>query len=156
MDSSTRKAILALLTEVVEGMQGTQGTWFVDTKPNQGFLGMTDIPAETASWAPGHGLSSIAAHTIHVRFALRLANAYFRGEKPGHDWESSWEIQSVSPEEWAEVRRSLREDYDEIKKHLETVEPPDADTLTGAFAMVPHIAWHLGAVKHIRAFAPKS
>jgi hypothetical protein len=153
MDAVTRTALLALLTEVFEGIEG-EGTWFVDTLPNQGFFGMTDVPAEVASWAPGAGLNSIAAHTVHIRFALRLANAYARGEQPAHDWEGSWKIQQVDAAEWAEIRKTLRDEYQEMKGHLAKVEITDADTLTGALAMVPHVAWHLGAVKHIRAFCP--
>ncbi len=155
MDEGVRNSLITLLTEVFEGIHGN-GTWFVDTGKDERFFGRTDVSAAVASWNPGPGLNSIAAHTIHIRFAVSLHNLFARGEKPTMDWEGSWKIQAVDEAAWAEIRRTLRAEYEEVKGHFATRGFENPDSVTSAFALVAHVAFHLGAIKHLRAFATRT
>ena len=142
--------VLFLLRECFEGRpDGKDYTWFVEGKEGI-FDALESTGAETASTKPSLECASIAAHTFHIRYALRGANAYLGGPAQEGDWESSWAKQEVSEEEWMELKNDVRYQYDYFLNYFET--KPDInepDHAVGFLAQLPHMAFHLGAIRQI-------
>ena len=143
-------AIVELLKECFEGMpEGRNYTWFVQGKEGL-FNAFDSVTAEQASQKPNPDCPSIAAHTYHIRFALRGANCDIRGEKSEGTWESSWDKQSVSDKEWRDLVASVREEYQFFLGTLSNnPEIPEGDAVIGSLAMLPHMAYHLGAIRQL-------
>jgi hypothetical protein len=81
---------------------------------------------------------------------LRGANAHIHGAEPDGNWESSWSQQTVSVEEWAELGADVRREARVLLGWLEA-DPHWADEnyLIGALAILPHMAFHLGAIRQL-------
>lgn len=142
--------ILYLLRECFEGRpEGQDYTWFVEGK--EGIFDALEVTsAEKASIKPSPTCASIAAHTYHIRYALRGANAYLGGPEQEGDWESSWTKQTVTQEEWDELKKDVRYQYDFFVNYFKG-EPDFSDegNLVGFTAQLPHMAFHLGAIRQI-------
>jgi hypothetical protein len=65
------------------------------------------------------------------------------------DWDQIWrETSSVSAEEWAAIKASLRESYDRVKLLVaDTAEWPNERQIGGAIAIIVHTAYHLGEIR---------
>jgi len=148
MNQGFHKAAITLLREAFEGVaEGNGYTWFVQGK--EGILdALTTIDAAQASFKPGGQAASIAGHAYHMLYLLRGANMCQGHPAPEGTWESSWEKQSVTPEEWATLGTRIREVY---KSYLHWFAAntdwtyPDAELNT--LAPLPHVAYHLGAMR---------
>lgn len=95
--------------------------------------------------------ASIASHVGHVLFYLDVVERGLRGEEVGPiDWEQSWLIHEVTPEEWTRMQDRLEQTYHTL---LETIRSLDADhweaedTIGDALSSVVHTAYHLGAIR---------
>jgi hypothetical protein len=143
-------AIVELLKECFEGMpEGQNYTWFVQGKEGL-FDAFESIDAARASIKPNPDCPSIAAHTYHIRFALRGANGDIRGEENEGTWESSWDKQSVTEEEWRDLIASVREEYAFFLGIMSNgPEILEGDAVIGSLAMLPHMAYHLGAIRQL-------
>jgi hypothetical protein len=143
-------AIVELLKECFEGMpEGRNYTWFVQGKEGL-FDAFDSIDAERASRKPNPDCPSIAAHTYHIRFALRGANCDIRGEENEGTWESSWDNQTVTREEWRDLVSSVRDEYAFLLGIMSNrPESPEGDGVIGSLAMLPHMAYHLGAIRQL-------
>jgi hypothetical protein len=136
-----------LFEETFEGMPvGQNYTWFV-----QGREGIFDAfektSAEAASKQVGEA-STIAAHLYHVKFILELANSDARGLGVDGDWESSWKKQTVTEEEWAALKADVLQQYRSLLEVMQTPpETADREAVNGFLALLPHVAFHLGAVR---------
>lgn len=144
-------AIIQLLHECFEGRpDGQEYTWFVEGKEGI-FDALETVDAEKASIKPSAACASIAAHAFHIRYALRGANAYLGGPPQEGDWESSWAKQTVSETEWEELKKDIYHQYSFFVDYFskETVDFPDEQAVIGFTAQLPHMAFHLGAIRQI-------
>jgi hypothetical protein len=143
-------AILLLFRECFEGRaEGNDYTWFVEGREGI-FDALESTGAETASIKPSPSCASIAAHTFHIRYALRGANAYLGGPPQEGDWESSWAKQTVNEEEWVELKKDVKYQYDFFLNYFQgELDFPDQEAVVGFVAQLPHMAFHLGAIRQI-------
>lgn len=151
--SDFQSAAAYLLRECFEGRpDGQTYTWFVEGR--EAILPTLDaLGAEEASIKPNEWTSSIAGHAFHILYALRGANAQRGGEEPEGTWEDSWKKQTASEAEWAEVRARIREEYSSLIKWFEENQDWSIEGIhVGALAMLPHMAFHLGAIQQIVRF----
>lgn len=154
---SVRKALTSHFKEVFEGTApGADGTWFV-----QGGEALEEtlsaLSAEEASIKPTPGMSSIAAHVLHMTHYLQMSNANGRGQEFAADWQGSWRKQTVSADEWREAVDNLR-----VQKQLllnlmsqEDIAEND-DAVFGAIANIAHAAFHLGAIRQLFVWVKSS
>lgn len=147
--TSWKQAFLELLDEAYTGPENPRATWFVSNEPKSGILGtLESVSAEAASTPPFPDGATIAGHTEHLRWSLSFARVYLEGNTPALDWEDSWKVSTVSPEEWDHLRQSLRSEFDHVRDLLIHREDwSDPFLLKGALAMLPHAAYHLGALR---------
>ncbi len=140
-----------LFQEAYEGAQGP-ATWFVNNEPNQGVFGTLDnLTAEEASRPGPGGGPSVAAHTEHLRWSLANVNAVVQGHPWNPDWSGSWTVNEVTEGEWDALRGALRREYGGVAEALanEDEDWSDPMKLTGALAMAPHAAHHLGTIRQM-------
>lgn len=131
-------------------------TWFIDNAPGSGLFGtLAAMSAAEASRAGPSG-TTVAAHVEHLRWSLALANAFARGEQPQPDWQASWKVTTVDTDSWEDLRADLRQEYDTLYAALAKQEDVSGQMLTGILALVPHAAYHLGAIRQLRAFAKEA
>lgn len=143
-------SIAELFRECFEGVApGKDYTWFVQGKEGI-FDALASVSAVQASQRPTPSCASIAAHAYHIRFALRSGNSQIRGFEVEGTWESSWEKQSVTDAEWSELASDIREEYDFFLGLLRSQpEIPGGDAVIGTLAQLPHMAYHLGAIRQL-------
>lgn len=148
-----KRSVLMLLDEAFAGPKGGQ-TWFTDAGPRVGLLGFLEgVSYEAASTPPGPGRATIVAHANHVCFGLNLANRWFRGENPyaSVNWAESWTVQTLDATGWAQLRESLRREYEALREAVESGDAWIAHDIafTGILAHVAHAAYHFGAIRQI-------
>lgn len=144
------QSMLALFTEAYQGSPYSY-TWFIEGKECL-FETLKPLSAEQASQAVGRDGSTIAAHTEHLRWSLALANAFARGEHPNVDWEESWTVHEVSQQIWDQLRTDLRAEFETLREAMQANSDWSDDQMRlGAFALVPHAAFHLGAILQMTA-----
>jgi hypothetical protein len=149
----TRASVLprVLVTLLSEALNGTAADAYFLNPGDRGLLASLDaLSAEAASARPA-GRSSVAAHVAHLRYGLGLLNRAARGEDVWADanWAESWTHQSVTEEQWQTLRADLANEargWLDVMKH-----PPSWDEaeLTGAVGSIPHLAYHLGAIRQL-------
>ena len=144
-------ALKHLLTELIDGASPHAG-WVLN--PNDpGLLDtLRGLSAEEASRAPVDGQKSIAAHASHVHYGIELLNRWADGEENPFataDWDSRWQQQTVSDEEWQDRLNALQ--LDAHRWIAATQEPREWDEIafTGTLASAAHLAYHFGAIKQM-------
>lgn len=137
-------ALNSLLEETFESVQGI----YLDTNTSL-FETLATISAEQASRPVSARCASIGAQVAHTRYYLDVLSGYLRGEEPfGVDWTKSWQIEAVTPEEWAQLNRELRDSFAQVRKLLASITDWSAgEQLTDALAIVVHTAYHLGEIR---------
>lgn len=143
-----RKDIVMLLRETFEGMpEGQDYTWFVQGR--EAFLdALEKVTPEQASRQHGADSNSIGAHLHHVRSFLYWFNCHVSGQKVETDWEGTWKKQAWDAAEWSELRADLKTQYEDVVKWLEANEEwAGPDGIVATIAILPHSAYHLGAVR---------
>lgn len=143
-------AAALLFRECFEGIQaGKNYTWFVQGKEGI-FDALSSVSAEEASAKPSDRCATIAAHAFHILFALRNACSYIGMPEPEGTWESSWEKQTATQEEWDELTGQIRQHYQYFLDWFDTnTNWSDQETVVGALAQLPHMAFHLGAIRQL-------
>ena len=136
--------LYALLEETFERVQGIyldRGTSLFET--------LATISAAEASRPVSSSCASIAAQVEHVRFYLAVLERYLRGEAVGKvDWQASWRLTTVTPEEWAALQVRLGEAYRSVSAVMRGLETWDGEhDIGGALAIVVHTAYHLGEIR---------
>jgi len=147
-----QSAAVTLLREAFEGREPDKDyTWFVERK--EGIMdALATVDAQRASKKPSESCASIAAHAYHILFALQSANSYLGREKPLGNWESSWLKQTATPDEWSAVSTKIWEEYVFFRDWFAAKQDwteADPETWIGALAQLPHMAFHLGAIRQI-------
>lgn len=140
-----RQQMLTLLDETFDNVYGA----YLD--PGDSFFPTLEgISAERASQVVGTCGNSIAGQVAHVVFYMDVAIRYMRGENPGRqDWSIAWQTVEVSKEEWAALKRELRERQERVVALVsETPATVSGDFVGGAMALIAHTAFHLGQVRH--------
>jgi hypothetical protein len=146
MQDAFKASLLELFREAYEGKTKSY-TWFIDDEGL--FQTLETLSAEDAS-SEGPSGSTIAAHAEHLRWSLALANAFARGEQPETKWSESWTVKTVAADGWDKLRENLRREYETLRAALERREDfSDPQLLTGVLALVPHAAYHLGAIRQM-------
>lgn len=146
------QSFLELLDEVVIG-KTKDYTWVIDHEPGNGiFRTIQSVSAHEASQSIVHNSTNIAAHTEHIRWSLENALSFLQSNKPAGNWKESWRIKTVTEDEWTRIQANLKTVYDKIVSNLLNRDSfPDPMLLTGLLAMLPHMAYHLGAIRQIIA-----
>jgi hypothetical protein len=142
------KVLVTLLSEVLNG-PGKDG-YFLNPGDGGLLTSLDKLSADTASARPG-GRSSVASHVEHLRYGLSLLNRFARGENPwtDADWAQSWTHQQVTDDEWKARRSELAR---EATAWLEAMKQPpawDESGMASAVGSIPHLAYHLGAIRQI-------
>lgn len=143
-------SLLNLLEELYVGSTG-KDTWVIDQKPGYGFTKTIEqVDAKQASTPTVEGGSTIAAHTEHLRWSILVALEFFNGKMPTPDWADSWKIKQVNEEEWKKLQQDLLKAYQDLKAAIaERKDWSNEQFNQGVLALVPHAAYHLGAIKQL-------
>lgn len=140
------KLLHTLLEETfdkVEGIYLDGGTSMFETLDN--------ISAEAASRPITPDGTTIASQVGHVEFYLGVMESYMRGGWSERiDWQGSWKPKTVTEDEWAALRKKLRETHDRVIKLITSFDDwNDERKLGGALGVIVHTAYHLGAIRQI-------
>ena len=110
------------------------------------------LSASAASKPPAPGAATIAAHVDHLCFGLELMLRWSKGEADpwtGADWAGSWRRTTVNDQEWTALRERLHGVARQWHSGLLTPREMSAAELNGFIASIPHLAYHLGAIRQI-------
>jgi hypothetical protein len=150
--ASFHEAAVELLREAFEGVKpGANGTWFV--QGSQAILpSLMEVTAAQASQKPHPDLASIGAHTRHLIYMLTWANACHGGARPEGNWESTWDRDSFSDEEWDAMRAEVEQRYRAYFAWFRDNSDWSHEIgVIAPLAMLPHAAYHLGAIRQLMA-----
>lgn len=114
------------------------------------FETLATLSAAEASVPVGGKCATLAAQVKHVAFYLDVLEKSVRTQQfERQDWEKIWqETGAVTPEEWGEIKGSLRESYNRIKALInDTNEWTSAAQIGGVMATIVHTAYHLGEIR---------
>ncbi len=138
--------LFGLLTETFEQVHGI----FLD-KGTSLFETLDGITAEQASRATSGRCATLAAQVNHVRFYIDVLEGYMMENAPENvDWQSSWQITTVTEEEWDWLKMGLRESYARAREAMNNFDSWDNDhRVGGALAIVVHTAHHLGEIRQM-------
>jgi hypothetical protein len=138
-----RTGLLTILEEVFERVHG----YLLDPETSL-FETLATVTAEEASRPISANCACLAAQVNHVRFYIDVLQESVRtGTQVKADWEASWQIGSVTEEEWQDLIARLRAAYQDVRAFVETFDRWDADFIGGAFGLVGHCAYHLGEIR---------
>jgi hypothetical protein len=147
--------LLKLLSEAFEGPPPLEGSAFLD-KGGGLFQTLATVTAARASRAPAPGAPTLAAHCIHLGYYARTLHEFMRGGRPRVDWPSSWEVQTVSDEQWTVVCQELRDTYASLVVSIRAVETWADEEIGDSLAILAHTAYHLGAIRQLLRFVPEA
>lgn len=150
MSTFSKESYLELLDELVLG-KTKEFTWVIDREPGQGIIGtIAQLSADDASFSITEGGSTVAAHAEHVRWSLQLALKFFKNENPKPDWAESWRIKTVDDKQWKKLQADLKDIYTAIRTAVEKRDDwSDTRFMTGSLAILPHLGYHLGAIRQM-------
>ena len=138
------KELYELLDETfnqVHGIYLDKGTSLFET--------LETITAEQASRPVSATCASIAAQVEHVRFYLQVLQGAIRKEPAVKiDWDETWKLQEVTPEEWQTLKKQLREAYQSVLTLMKSLDVWEGEDDIGAsLAILVHTAYHLGEIR---------
>jgi len=113
------------------------------------FQTLETISEEEASIPVGGKCGSLAAQVAHVTFYIESFERYaLQGDNSPRDWGYIWRtVEKVTPEEWDEYKRKLKEAYLRMDKLFHENPRWDEDTIGGSLSIVVHTAYHLGEIR---------
>jgi hypothetical protein len=65
------------------------------------------------------------------------------------DFNRSWNVKSVTEDEWDLLRENISKIYRKVSETFEANEEWNLDTITVAMGILAHTAYHLGAIRQI-------
>src|ERR1051325_10619639 len=140
-----KKALVACLEETfseVRGIYLDKGTTLYET--------LDGVSAEEASQAISPKAATIAAQVEHIRFYLDVLDDYMRtGVDKTNNWREIWEtVHAVTPDEWEDVKRRLRQSHEHVMATINSFEVWDGKyDIAGALSILVHTAYHLGGIR---------
>jgi hypothetical protein len=140
-----------LVTLLKEALHGPSAEGYFLNQGDRGLLASLDaLSAETASARPA-GRSSVAAHAEHLRYGLHLLNRFAQGENPWEDanWAESWRHQEVTEDQWRALRAALAAEGEAWLAAMKKPAAWDESALASAVSSIPHLAYHLGAIRQL-------
>jgi hypothetical protein len=113
------------------------------------FETLETVSAEEASIPVGGKCASLAAQVVHVTFYIESFERFaVHNDNSPRDWGYIWRtVEKVTPDEWEEYKRKLKEAYQRMDQLFHQNELWDEDRITGAFSIVVHTAYHLGEIR---------
>lgn len=113
------------------------------------FETLETVSAQEASIPVGGKCASLAAQVAHVTFYIESFERYaLYNDTSPRDWDEIWRtVEKVTPEEWQEYKRKLKESYQRMDKLFHENEIWNEDTIGGALSIVVHTAYHLGEIR---------
>ena len=114
------------------------------------FPTLEGVSAKEASGSVSPDSATLAAQVEHVRFYLDVLNDVIRTKEIVKvDWKEIWRtVSKVTPEEWEEQKRRLRESYERVMTTLKSIDGWDGeDDIAGALSVLSHTAYHLGGIR---------
>lgn len=146
-----QKVLQGLLREILE--EAPSDYAFILNPGAPGLLAILEpLEASRAGRVPPGFDASIAAHANHVLYSLDLIHKWAEGDPNPFataDWDRSWNVEGLDEEQWSGIKARLRERSAFWIDHLGKPREWDTISLTGATASLPHIAYHLGAIRQI-------
>ena len=138
------KNLYDLLDEVFENHHGI----FLDRNTSL-FPTLDTITAQEASIPVGRKCATLAAQVAHVTFYLEVLERYVvHNDTSRVDWGEIWRtVKEVTPEEWDEYRRQLKDAYGRILEMFRSNPVWNEDSIGGALAIVVHTSYHLGEIR---------
>jgi len=145
------RSLRTLLSELSYGSAPAGA--YVLNPGDAGLLAALDALSAADASASRDGGATIAGHAEHLRYGLSLMNRWAAGENPftDADWTIAWRTREVTEEQWADLRRRLRETIDSWHSALAFPREIAGVELDGVMASVVHMAYHLGAIRQIHA-----
>lgn len=141
------KELLYLFTETFESPL-KDGNAYLDRGTGI-FMTLDAVSAADASRPAFPGATTLAAQTEHLRFYLVALAGFIIGAHTSVDWQESWTVTAVTPEEWDVLRLELRRSYARSTDLLKNFRRWDEDELGGALAMLVHSSYHLRALRQL-------
>jgi hypothetical protein len=78
-------------------------------------------------------------------------NAFVCGEHPKVKWSESWSVNTVDATTWQNLRTQLHENFLALYQALQQPSDfSDEEMFTSILAVVPHAAYHLGAIRQMK------
>jgi hypothetical protein len=107
------------------------------------------VSAQEASIPVGGKCASLAAQVAHIIFFIESFERYaLQGDDSPRDWGYIWRtVEKVTPEEWDEYKRKLKESYLRMDKLFRENPTWNEDTIGGALSILVHTAYHLGEIR---------
>ena len=136
--------LYAIFDETFENVHGI----YLDSNTSL-FETLATVSAEEASRPVSSRCASIAGQVEHVRFFIDVLERYIKGEKLGSvDWQGSWYLKTVTPEEWEALKARLKDAYTSVMATLKSIDNWDGENeLGGALSIAIHTAYHLGEIR---------
>ena len=140
-----KKALFGCLDETFSSVRGIyldKGTTLFET--------LEGVSAEEASRPISPNSATVAAQVEHVRFYLDVLDDYMRtGEDKTNNWREIWEtVREVTPEEWEDIKRRLKESHQRVMATINSFEKWDGKyDVAGALSILVHTAYHLGGIR---------
>lgn len=113
------------------------------------FQTLETVSAEEASIPVGGKCASLAAQVAHVIFYMEVLERYvvYQDSSPA-DWGEVWRtVEKVTPEEWEEYKRKLKDAYQRMGSMFRGNPVWNEDSISGSMAIVVHTAYHLGEIR---------
>jgi len=113
------------------------------------FQTLETVSAEEASIPVGGKCASLAAQVAHIIFFIESWERYaLQGDDSPRDWGYIWRtVEKVTPEEWDEYKRKLKETYLRLDKLFHENPTWNEGTIGGSLSIVVHTAYHLGEIR---------
>ena len=136
--------LFSLLDETFDNTHGH----YLD-KDTSLFRTLETVSAQEASIPVGGKCASLAAQVAHVTFYMEVLERYvYYNDTSRADWGEIWRtVEKVTPEEWDEYIRKLKDTYHRIEKMFHDNPIWNEDSIGGSMAIVMHIAYHLGEIR---------
>ena len=139
------KEVLFILRETFEGST-TDSTAYLDHTASF-FSTLDNLSAEQVSTYFNE--TTIAAHTEHAKFYLDRICEFMRGRTEKVNWEQSWLIETVSDEEWKNLRDAVKKSYENVLQTFAEIDTSNEDNIGDSIAIIAHSAYHLGAIRQM-------
>jgi len=144
--------MVTLMTELVSGSPDvTRGTFMLN-RGDPGLLQSIERLSAVDASHCSNGGASIAAHVDHLRYGLALLNRWAAGEDQpwkNADWTQSWKLGPLDEATWRSLVGDLRREAERWIAALGTPRDLEPDELNWTVGSIPHLAYHLGAIRQI-------